>query len=52
MQNFMSQHLHTSIFTTASGVLGGVTKAVTDRHILAETTFAGLSNMVIYAAAG
>ncbi len=48
----MSQHSHTSIFTTASGVLGGVTKAVTAKPILTEITLPGLSNVVIYAAAG
>jgi hypothetical protein len=47
----MSQHSHTSIFTTASGVLGGVTKAVTAKPILTEITLPGLSNVVIYAAA-
>jgi hypothetical protein len=43
----MSQHSHTSIFTTASGVLGGVTKAVTAKPILTEITLPGLSNVVI-----
>jgi hypothetical protein len=47
----MSQHSHTSIFTTASGVLGGVTKAITVKPILTEITLPGLSNVVIYAAA-
>jgi hypothetical protein len=47
----MSQYSHTSIFTTASGVLGGVTKAVTAKPILTEITLPGLSNVVIYAAA-
>ena len=47
----MSHHSHTSIFTTASGVLGGVTKAVTAKPILTEITLPGLSNVVIYAAA-
>jgi hypothetical protein len=47
----MSQHSHTSIFTTASGVLGGVTKAITVKPILSEITLPGLSNVVIYAAA-
>jgi hypothetical protein len=47
----MSQHSHTSIFTTASGVLGGVTKAITAKPILTEITLPGLSNVVIYAAA-
>lgn len=47
----MSQHSHTSIFTTASGVLGGVAKAVTAKPILTEITLPGLSNVVIYAAA-
>jgi hypothetical protein len=51
MQNFMSQQSHTSIFTTASGVLGGVTKALTAKPILSEITLAGISNVVIYAAA-
>ena len=47
----MSQHSHTSIFTTASGVLGGVAKAVTAKPILTEITLPGLSNVLIYAAA-
>lgn len=47
----MSQHSHTSIFTTASGVLGGVAKAVTAKPILTEITLPGLTNVVIYAAA-
>jgi hypothetical protein len=47
----MSQHSHTSIVTTASGVLGGVTKAITVKPILTEITLPGLSNVVIYAAA-
>ncbi|MEY3967265.1 MAG: hypothetical protein RL137_165 [Bacteroidota bacterium] len=47
----MSQHSHTSIFTTASGVLGGVAKAVTAKPLLSEITLPGLANVVIYAAA-
>ncbi len=47
----MSQHSHTSIFTTASGGLGGVTKAITAKPILTEITLPGLYNVVIYAAA-
>ncbi len=47
----MSQHSHTSIFTTASGVLGGVAKAVTAKPLLSEITLPGLSNVAIYATA-
>ncbi len=47
----MSQLSYTSIFTTASGVLGRVAIAFTAKPILTEITFAGLSNVVIYAAA-
>jgi hypothetical protein len=43
----MSQYSHTSIFTTASGVLGGVAKAITAKPILTEITLPGLSNVVI-----
>jgi len=45
----MSQHSHTSIFTTASGVLGGVAKAVTAKPILTEIQLIVHTNVVIYA---
>jgi hypothetical protein len=47
----MSQEAHTVIFTTISGVIGGITKAVSAKPLLLAITFGGLSNVVIYAAA-
>jgi hypothetical protein len=47
----MSQEAHTVIFTTLSGVIGGITKAVSAKPLLLAITFGGLSTVVIYAAA-
>jgi hypothetical protein len=47
----MSQEAHTVIFTTISGVIGGITKAVSAKPLLLAITFGGLSTVVIYAAA-
>ena len=47
----MSQEAHTAIFTTISGVIGGITKAVSAKPLLLAITFGGLSTVVIYAAA-
>ena len=51
MQDFMPQHSHTSIFTTVSGVVGGVGKAITAKPLLMAVTLPGLSTVVLYAAA-
>ncbi len=51
MQDFMPHHSHTSIFTTASGVVGGVGKAITAKPLLMAVTLPGLSTVVLYAAA-
>lgn len=47
----MSQEAHTVIFTTISGVIGGITKAISAKPLLLAITFGGLSTVVIYAAA-
>ncbi len=47
----MSQEAHTAIVTTISGVIGGITKAVSAKPLLLAITFSGLSTVVIYASA-
>ena len=51
MQDFMPHHSHTTIFTTVSGVVGGVGKAVTAKPLLLAITLPGLTTVVLYAAA-
>ena len=51
MQDFMQHHTHTALFTTASGVVGGVGKAISAKPLLLALTLPGLSPVVIYAAA-
>ena len=51
MQDFMPHHSHTSIFTTVSGVVGGVGKAITAKPLLIAVTLPGLSTVVLYVAA-
>ncbi len=51
MQFFMPHHSHTAIFTTVSGVVGGVGKAVTAKPLLLAITLPGLTTVVLYAAA-
>jgi len=51
MQDFMPHHSHTDIFTTVSGVVGGVGKAVTAKPLLLAITLPGLTTVVLYAAA-
>ena len=51
MQDFMPHHSHTSIFTTVSGVVGGVGKAITAKPLLMAVTLPGVSTVVLYAAA-
>ena len=48
---FMSQTYNTGAFTTMSGMIGGVVKAVSVKPVLAVITFGYLSNVMIYAAA-
>ena len=47
----MQQSTHTALFTTVSGVVGGVGKAITAKPLLLAITIPGLSTVVIYAAA-
>jgi hypothetical protein len=47
----MQHHTHTALFTTVSGVVGGVGKAISAKPLLLAITLPGLSNVVIYAAA-
>jgi hypothetical protein len=51
MQDFMSEPTHTALFTTASGVVGGVGKAISAKPLLLAITLPGLSTVIIYAAA-
>ena len=51
MQDFMPHHSHTSIFTTVSGVVEGVGKAITAKPLLMAVTLPGLSIVVLCAAA-
>lgn len=41
----------TALFTTASGVVGGVSKAISAKPLLIAITLPGLTTVVIYAAA-
>lgn len=47
----MSHPTHTALFTTVSGVVGGVGKAITAKPLLLAITLPGLSTVIIYAAA-
>ncbi|MCX8483271.1 MAG: hypothetical protein ORN50_06780 [Crocinitomicaceae bacterium] len=47
----MQHHTHTALFTTVSGVVGGVGKAITAKPLLLAITLPGLSTVIIYAAA-
>lgn len=47
----MQHHTHTALFTTASGVVGGVGKAISAKPLLMAITLTGLSTVIIYAAA-
>lgn len=51
MQDFMQHHTHTALFTTVSGVVGGVGKAISAKPLLLAITLPGLSTVIIYAAA-
>ncbi|MCF8284649.1 MAG: hypothetical protein K9I48_06700 [Sphingobacteriales bacterium] len=47
----MQHHTHTALFTTVSGVVGGVGKAISAKPLLLAITVPGLSTVIIYAAA-
>lgn len=47
----MEQPTHNALFTTASGVIGGVGKAITAKPLLLAITLPGLSTVIIYAVA-
>ena len=47
----MSHPSDTALFTTASGVLGGVGKAISVKPLLLAITLPGLTTVIIYAAA-
>ena len=47
----MQHHTHTALFTTVSGVLGGVGKAISAKPLLLAITLSGLTTVIIYAAA-
>jgi hypothetical protein len=51
MQDFMPDPTHTALFTTVSGVVGGVGKAISAKPLLLAITLPGLSTVIIYAAA-
>jgi hypothetical protein len=45
-----SQSHYTSLFTTISGLIGGLGKAITYKPMLASITLSGLSTVATYAA--
>ena len=47
----MQHHTHTSLFTTVSGVVGGVGKAISAKPLLLAITLPGLTTVIIYASA-
>ena len=47
----MQHHTHTALFTTISGVVGGVGKAISAKPLLLAITLPGLTTVIIYAAA-
>jgi hypothetical protein len=47
----MQHHTHTALFTTVSGVVGGVGKAISAKPLLLAITLSGLTTVIIYAAA-
>jgi hypothetical protein len=51
MQEFMPHHSHTAIFTTVSGVVGGVGKAVIAKPLLLVIFLHGITTVVLDAAA-
>lgn len=47
----MQPHPDTALFTTVSGVVGGVSKAIAAKPLLLAITLPGLSTVVLYASA-
>ena len=47
----MQHRTHTALFTTVSGVVGGVGKAISAKPLLLAITLPGLTTVIIYAAA-
>ncbi len=47
----MPHPTHTALFTTISGVIGGVGKAISAKSLLLAITLPGLTTVIIYAAA-
>jgi hypothetical protein len=47
----MQHHTHTALFTTVSGVVGGVSKAISAKPLLLAITLPGLTTVIIYASA-
>ena len=45
----MQHHTHTALFTTVSGVVGGVGKAISAKPLLLAITLPGLTTVIIYA---
>jgi len=45
----MSHQFHTALVTTASGVIGGVGKAISAKSLLLSITIPGLTMVIIYA---
>jgi hypothetical protein len=46
----MSQNIQNSIVSTASGIFGGVGKALLSQHTLASITLRGVADVAVYAA--
>lgn len=47
----MQHYTHTALFTTVSGVVGGVGKAISAKPLLLAITLPGLTTVIIYASA-
>jgi hypothetical protein len=47
----MNQPHDTGVFTTFSGMVGGVVKAISVKPVMMAITFGSLANVMIYAAA-
>lgn len=47
----MQPHTDTALFTTVSGVVGGVSKAISAKPLLLAITIPGLSTVILYASA-
>jgi hypothetical protein len=45
----MQHHTNTALFTTFSGVVGGVGKAISAKPLLLAITLPGLTTVIIYA---